>query len=435
MTGGTPCARVLILGAGFGGLAAARRLRRNPDVEVTLIDRVATHAYYPALYEVATGLMHGRDMLGEAALSRGVSISYTRILARWGCGFVRASVAAVDPGKKLVRTEDGEEYTYDYLVVSFGFASDFFGIAGLQERSFTLTSLEDALAIRRRIMDYLDRKKRGQEVSLRVLIGGGGATGVETAAELANFFRGRQKAGELHSGDWSIRLVEASPRLLSMLPPDASAAVLRRLERLGVKVMLDTCIKRVDDHHVILAPRPLKPGESVDALVCEFRAEAERAFEAEVILWCGGIRGSASGAMLGLALDRKGRIPVDPTMAAAAPDVFAVGDCAALADPESGKPVPNLAQSAIEMGALAAENILRRIHGLPPQSFRFHTYATVIPLGGKNALAHFGTSSVSGILGYVVRQGASFRYWLTILPFAVALRDFIRSTFSYMSND
>ncbi|MEK7073655.1 MAG: FAD-dependent oxidoreductase [Patescibacteria group bacterium] len=427
--------RVLILGAGFGGLAAARRLRRNPDVTVTLIDRGPAHTFYSMLYEVATGFMHGRDILGEAALARGVSISYERILSRWGCGYVRATVTAVDLGKKIVRTDDGDAHAYDYLIVSFGFAPDFFGIAGLQERAFTLSSLADALAVRSRIMGYLDRKKRGQEVSLRIMIGGGGATGVETAAELANFFHGRQKAGELHSGDWSIRLVEASPRLLSMLPPDASAAALKRLEQLGVKVMLDTCIKRVEDHHVILTPRPLRPGESLDALVCEFRAEAERAFEAEVVIWCGGIRGSASTAMLGLALDRKGRIPVDPTMAAAAPDVFVVGDCAALVDPESGKPVPNLAQSAAEMGALAGENILRRVHAQPPQSFVFHTYATVIPLGGKNALAHFGTWYLSGLPGYVVRQAASFRYWLTILPFAIVLRDFVRSTFSYMSND
>ncbi|TAK05402.1 hypothetical protein EPO33_05565 [Patescibacteria group bacterium] len=427
--------RVLILGAGFGGLAAARRLRGSPDVEVTLIDRNATHSYYPMLYEVATGFRHGRDMVGEAALSRGASISYERILARWGCGFVQAAVAAVDPGKKVVRTDDGDEHPYDHLVVSFGFTSDFFGIAGLEERAFTLSSLEDALAIRRRVMDYLDRKKRGQEVSLRILVGGGGATGVETAAELANFFHGRQKAGDLHSGDWNIRLVEASPRLLSMLPTEASAAVLKRLEKLGVKVMLDTCIKRVEDRHVVLAPRPLRPGESLDALVCEFRAEAERSFEAEVILWCGGIRGSASTAMLGLAVDRKGRIPVDPTMAAQAPDVFAVGDCAALTDPESGKPVPNLAQSAIEMGELAGENIIRRIHGLPLRSFRFHAYPTVIPLGGKNALAHIGTWTAAGLVGFAVRQAASFGYWLKILPFHVALRDFVRSTFSYMSND
>lgn len=433
--GNAPRARVLILGAGFGGLAAARRLRGSPDVEVTLIDRNAAHAYYPLLYEVATGLTHGRDLVGEAALSRGVAIAYERILKRWGCGFVRAAVTSVDPGKKTVRTDDGEEHPYDHLVVSFGFAPDFFGIVGLKERAFSLCCLDDALAVRGRIMDYLDRKKRGQDVSLRVLIGGGGATGVETAAELANFFRGRQRAGELHSGDWNVRLVEASPRLLSMLPPEASAAVLRRLESLGVKVMLDTCIKRVEDHHVVLAPRPLKPGESVDALVCEFRAEAERSFEADVLLWCGGIRGASAAALLGVALDRKGRIPVDATLAAAAPDVSAVGDCAALTDPESGKPVPNLAQSAIEMGTLAGENILRRIHGLPQRPFRFHGYPAVIPLGGKSAVAQVGAWRLSGFLGFLVRQAATFGYWKKILPFPVALRDFVRSTFSYMSND
>ncbi len=435
MPGGTQRARVLILGAGFAGLAAARRLCRNPDVEVTLIDRNAKHAYYPLLYEVATGLMHGRNMMGEAALARGVSIPYEHIFARWGCGYVRATVMAVDPAKKTVRTDDGGEYSYDFLVVAFGFITDFFGIAGLQEHAFTLTSLEDALAIRGRIKDYLDRKKRGQEVSLRIMIGGGGASGVETAAEFANFFRGRQRVGELHSGDWSIRLVEASPRLLSMLPPEASGDVLKRLERLGVKVMLDTCIKRVEDRHVILAPRPLKPGESAEALACEFRAEAERTFEADVLIWCGGIRGSAAAGMLGVALDRKGRIPVDATLAASAPGVFVVGDCAALSDPENGKPVPNMAQSAVEMGALAGENILRRIRGRQPQLFRFHAYATVIPLGGKSALAHFGTWHLKGLLGFAVRQAATFRYWYAVLPFHIALRDFVRSTLAYMSND
>lgn len=428
--------KVVVLGAGFAGLAAAKRLCRRPEVEVTVVDKNAAHTYHPLLYEVATGLTHGRDMLGEAALSRGVSFSYERVLRRWGCGFVRAEVAGVDLGRRMVRCADGDEMPFDWLIVAFGFETDHFGIPNLAERSFRLGSLEDALGIRRRVLDFLDHKKRGKEVALRILVGGGGATGVETAAELANFFQARQRAHELHSGDWSIRLVEASPRLLSMLPPEQSGHVLGRLEKLGVKVMLDTCIKRIDDHHVILAPRPLKPGESPDVLLCEFRAEAERAFEAEVVVWCGGIRGSAATAMLGLPLDRKGRLAVDPTLAVSgATRVLAVGDCATLTDPESGRPVPNLAQSAIEMGHLAADNVLRASRGEPPRSFRFHPYPTVIPLGGKHALAHFGGWHVWGFAGWLVRLAATLRYWLSILPVGDALMTFFRSTMSYTSND
>ncbi len=434
--GGKKRARVLVLGAGFGGLAAVKRLCGRAEVEVTVIDKAVSHTYYPLLYEVATGFTHGRDMIGEAALARGVSFSYEKMLKRWGCGFVCAPVIAVDAARRTVTTAEWEEYPYDYLVVAFGFATDYFDIPRLAERSLQLASLDDALAIRDRILDYLDRKKRGKEVSLRIMIGGGGPTGVETAAELANFFRARQQAGEIHSGDWIIRLVEASPRLLSMLPPAVSGRVLKRLEHLGVKVMLDTCFKRVEGTRVILAPRPLRPGESPEALACEFRPEAERAFEAEVVIWCGGVRGSAAAAFVGLPLDRKGRIVVDPTLAAAGADrIFAIGDCAALTNPEDGKPVPALAQSAIEMGALAAENILRRTRGARATSFRFHPYPTIIPLGGKTALAHFGTWHVWGFPGWLLRQAVTFRYWLSVLSPVKALFIFVRSTLSYMSND
>lgn len=428
--------RVVILGAGFAGLAAAKDLCRADEVSVTVIDRSSTHTYHPYLYEVATGLMHGHDLVGAAALTRGASFDYEHLLKGWGCGFVHAVVTGVDHTRRQVTTDDGEIYSFDTLVVAFGFDTDYFDIPRLAERSLRMNSLLDALALRERLMDFVARKRLGKEVALRVLVGGGGATGVETAAELANFFQHRQRMGELHSGDWNVRLVEASPRLMSMLPPHLSSHVLRRLEKLGVKVMLDTCIKRVEDQHVILAPRPLKSGESQDALLCEFRAESERAFEAEVLIWCGGVRGSASSAVLGLPLDRKGRLSVDPTLRVSGTDgVYAAGDCASLVNPADGKPVPALAQAAIEMGHVVASNILHTLRGQKLFAMPFHPYPTVIPLGGKNALAAVGYAHPGGFVGWCVRQATALFYYLSILPPAKATFTFIRGVFSYTRND
>lgn len=428
--------RVVILGAGFAGLAAAKDLSRADEVSVVVIDRSPTHTYHPYLYEVATGLMHGRDLVGAAALTRGVSFDYEYLLRGWHVGFAHNGVSAVDFSRKVVTTDDDETYPFDTLIVAFGFDTDFFDIPGLADRSMRMNTLPDALALRERLMNFVAKKRLGKEVALRVLIGGGGATGVETAAELAHFFQHRQRMGELHSGDWNVRLVEASPRLLSMLPPHLSGHALRRLEKLGVKVMLDTCIKRVEDHHVILAPRPLKPGETTDGLLCEFRAEAERAFEADVLVWCGGVRGSASTKLLGLPLDRKDRLAVDQTLRVPGTNgVYAVGDCASLVNPVDGKPVPGLAQSAIEMGHVAATNILRTLRNQKLFPFPFHPYPTVIPLGGKNALAHLGYIHPRGVLGWSVRQAATVLYYVTILPFFNSVFTFIRAVFSYTRND
>lgn len=442
--------RVVILGAGFAGLAAAKHLCGQDEVTVTVIDRSPTHTYHPLLYEVATGLAHGQDMVGAASLSRGVSFDYAQLLAHWGCGFIQAQVKAVDHARRVVETDDGEVYPFDTLIVAFGFETDFFGIPGLAECSFKLNSLDNALVIRDRLMRFVQRKRQGKEVSLRVLIGGGGATGVETAAELANFFGARQRMGELHSGDWNIRLVEASPRLLSMLPSHLSTHVLRRLESLGVKVMLDTCIKRVEpmkqksdagdeicaSSHVILAPRPLREGETTDSLVCEFRSEAERAFEADVLVWCGGIRGSSSSAVVGLPVDRKGRLAVDPTLHVVGVDsVYAIGDCASLVNPADGKPVPSLAQSAVEMGHVAAGNILHTLRGEKLFALPFHFYSTVIPLGGKHALASFSRTHAWGFFGWCIRQAATLRYYWSVLPVRLVFSAFVRGALTYTRND
>lgn len=441
MNGGTK--NIVIIGGGFGGVRVARdlgkrdALLKSKGYEVVLIDRARHHLYTPLLYEVATGCMTEKGMQSESELMRGVTLRMDELSKSCcGVGALQGELVGVDSAAQSVQLASGTSISYDYLVLALGAETEYFGIPGLKENSFALKTRADALAIRQRIQDFIDAKKRGKEVQIQIMVGGGGATGVEFSAELASCFRALVRGGEIKSGDWTVTLVEASSRILGMLPPSASAIALCRLESLGVKVLRDTCIKRAEKRHVVLAPRPLKSGESIEALVCDFRTEVEKVFEVDVLVWTGGVRAPSLSEKLGFPTDRKGRIEANATLLVSSQNnVFAIGDCASLADPHTKNPVPQLAQAALREGELVARNIIHSIRREPLENFNFPSYATIIPLGAKNAILVSDGLVVHGILGWLIRWAADLRYFLSALPLWSALRVFMSGARLYTRND
>lgn len=419
---------ILILGGGFGGLKAARELGKRKGAEVVLVDRVKHHLYTPLLYEVASGCMTDGGMRGGMELAAGATVSFEKLLKECcGVGFVQGEVARIDPTDSMIELATGTKLPYHSLIVALGSETDYYGISGLKENSYALKTRADALLIRQRIQEFIEKKRRREEVQIQIVVGGGGATGVEFSAELAMCFRRMVRLGQLSDGDWSVTLIEASPRLLGMLKPEVSDLVLRRLAKLGVKVLRDTCIKRATAKGVVLAPRPLKPGESVESLVCDFRSESEKRFEADVIIWTGGVRSNAIVATTGLPLDPKGRLIVDDKMRVkGSKNIFAIGDCASLVDPKTKRPVPQLAQSAIEMADVAAQKV---------SIFKFHNYSAIIPLGAKNAVAVVGKFVLTGPLGWCLRQAADLRYYMSILPLGAALHFWWHGAKEFSKND
>lgn len=409
-----------ILGAGFGGLRVAldlgARRRELGDAKIVLVDRNYFHTYTPLLYEVATGFFKSPGPQDESRLAAGLEVDLRGICRARGVDFVQKNISKIDLGS-------------DTLVLALGSETDDYGIPGVLEHGMAYKSVVDALALRRKLLDFIDRKRRGEEVQISIVIGGGGATGSELAAELAQFFRHVVARGDIKSGDYQITLVEIGPLLMAGGEQKISLWAYDRLSHLEVKVLRDTCVKRAEKGKVTMAPRPLKPGENPGALLCDFRAEHERTIEADVFIWCGGVRGPRVLASSGLPLDHKGRVVVDAHgRVQEHPNVWAIGDCAAWE-------APALAQAAIDQARMVAANIVRARKNADLRVYTIKDYPLVLPMGGKYAVMQIGNGMSRGFFSWMVRQVADLKYFTSIMPLGRAIRLFVSGARVYQKND
>jgi NADH dehydrogenase len=359
--------RVVILGCGFGGLWAAQGLRGAP-AEVTVIDRTNHHLFTPLLYQVATAGLAAPAIAGPIR----------HILAKQqNATVLLAEVQQIDVQEKQVCLEDGARIGYDYLVVATGTVNNYFGNDAWARFAPGLKTLEDALDIRARILLAFEHAERETDAARRAawltfVVIGGGATGVELAGTLAEIAR-RTLPGEFRHFDprnARVILVEAGERVLPPYTPDLSEKARRQLERLGVAVFLQKKVTGVDAEGVSLG--------------------AER-IAARTVLWAAGVKSSPLGASLGVALDRAGRVRVEPDLSLPGhPEVFVVGDLALI------EGVPGIAPAAKQMGRHAARNIVKRISGKETLPFRYRDYGQLATIGRNAAVAMLGKLHLSG---------------------------------------
>jgi len=416
------CTRIVILGAGFGGLSTAielsKRVGKRKDCEIVVVDKQTHHLYRPWLYEVATG------EASEAQLKTGVATPYEDLRANLFAHGVRVEyeeIMGVDWGMKAVKLSDDRMLAFDRLIVAVGAMPDFYGIEGLREHGHPMYSLQDALVVNRKLRHLVEMKRRNEIPFIRILIGGAGPTGVEFAGEAAAFMRTQVKKKALGAGEYSIELVEASNRPLQQFHADMSAWAKARLEKLGVKLILDACIKGAHKDHVVLAPRPLRPGETEDVLICDFKKEREKEVTTDLLVWCGGFRANPLVAKLGLSVDARGKIEVDETMKVRGrEDVWALGDCASLIDPANKRPVPQLAQAAIHEAAVVAENVANGMYGKPPAKYAFPHMHAIVPIGGAWGIAEVFGFRFRGRIVWPLRLAADVRYFVRTLPWKSA---------------
>ncbi|MDF3011069.1 MAG: pyridine nucleotide-disulfide oxidoreductase [Burkholderiales bacterium] len=359
--------RVVILGCGFGGLWAAQGLR-GARAEVTVIDRTNHHLFTPLLYQVATAGLAAPAIAGPIR----------HILAKQqNATVLLAEVQQIDVQKKQVCLEDGARIGYDYLVVAAGTVNNYFGNDAWARFAPGLKTLEDALDIRARILLAFEHAERETDAARRAawltfVVIGGGATGVELAGTLAEIAR-RTLPGEFRHFDprnARVILVEAGERVLPPYTPDLSEKARRQLERLGVAVFLQKKVTGVDAEGVSLG--------------------AER-IAARTVLWAAGVKSSPLGASLGVALDRAGRVRVEPDLSVPGrPEVFVVGDLALI------EGVPGIAPAAKQMGRQAAKNIMKSIAGKETLPFRYRDYGQLATIGRNAAVAMLGKLHLSG---------------------------------------
>src|SRR6266849_3465266 len=368
--------RVVVVGAGFGGLTAAQKLARLP-VQVTVVDRKNHHTFQPLLYQVATaGLSPGEIAAPIRWILRG----------RPNVQVLLGQVQDFDLSRRVVKLPDAE-IPYDYLIVAAGASHAYFGHNEWAPLAPGLKTIEDALEIRRRVLLAFELAERqaasGQaQVQLNFVVVGGGPTGVELAGTLAEIAR-RVLSNEFRSIDpkrTRIVLLEGGPSILPAYPEDLSRSAEKQLGNLGVEVRTSTMVTGVE-------PGAIRIGES--------------RLPAAVILWAAGVAASPLGKKLGASVDRAGRVLVQPDLSIPGhPEVFVIGDLAALKD-EHGNLLPGVAPVAIQEGKFVAHTIGRELKGEARRNFHYFDKGSLATIGRAAAVAQFGKIHISGFIAWL----------------------------------
>lgn len=364
--------QVVIVGAGFGGLEAAKKLARE-DVRVTVIDRTNYHLFQPLLYQVATAALSPADI---AAPVRGVLSKYKNVEV------ILAEVQSVDVDAKKLKTTD-MEIGYDFLILSTGARHSYFGHNEWEKLAPGLKSLEDAIELRRRLLmafEYAEKitDEAARKAAMTFVIIGGGPTGVEMAGAIAEISRHTLAKDFRHIDPSQARviLIEGEPRLLAGFPEDLSASALRQLVDLGVEVR--TAARATD-----LTEAGVQVGN--EFIPCRVK------------IWAAGNNASFVGKTLDASVDRVGRVVVNDDLTIPGhPEVQVIGDLANFSH-QTGEPLPGISPVAMQQGRHAARNVLAIIQGRKPQRFHYWDKGTIATIGRNKAVADLKFIHLSGL--------------------------------------
>ena len=368
--------RVVIIGGGFGGLAAIEALK-GADVDVTIIDRRNHHLFQPLLYQVAT-----------SALSPSEIAWPIRMLMK-GRGDVRTllgEVVGVDSANRMVTLADGGSVPYDSLIIATGARHAYFGHDDWERFAPGLKTLDDATQLRRKLLLAFEAAEREYDPTKRkalltFAIIGAGPTGVELAGSIIELARVtlRDEYRSIRPEEARVVLIEAGPRVLANFRPELAEYARKALERLGVEVRLGQAVTQITAGSVQLGDTALQAG---------------------TILWAAGVQASPAARWLGAEADRAGRVVVAPDLSVPGhPEIFVVGDTASVGGPD-GKPVPGIGDAAKQAGRHAARAIRARLEGRPVQPFRYRHLGDIATIGRSAAVIDFGWVQLTGWVGW-----------------------------------
>jgi NADH dehydrogenase len=372
--------RVVIVGAGFAGLWAARTLAGAP-VQVLLVDRNNYHTFLPLLYQVAAAELEPEAIAYPVrSILRGLP----------NIDFVMAEVQELDLTGQRLRTSVGA-IPYDFLILAIGSSTTFFGVPGARKHAFPLKAMADAIALRNHVLgcyEYATREaspeRRRQTLTFTIV--GGGPTGVEFAGALAELINGplRKDYPHMNTVDGRVVLLEAQDALLPGLPKPLQEYARGRLARMGVEVRLQAAVEEITEDAV-----RIRDGETIAT---------------RTVVWTAGVQGEPQAARWGLPLARGARVAVLPTLQAPAhPQVYVVGDLAYLE--QDGRVLPMVAPVATQQGRAAAENILRQLRGDHLLPFRYRDRGVMVTIGRNAAVAHVMGQNFTGFLAWTLWLG------------------------------
>ena len=410
-----PRHRVVILGGGFAGLNAAQKLKRAP-VDVTLIDRRNFHLFQPLMYQVATGSLSPGEI---AAPLRGV------LSRQKNAQVLLGETVDIEPDAKRIILRDGAAFDYDSLIVATGSKTSYYGNEAWRRWAPSLKTVEEATAIRHKILyafEWAERAATEEEARawLSFVIVGAGATGMELAGALAEIANETLKSDfrKINPREARIILMEGGNRVLPAYPEDLSAKAEKLVKSLGVAVMKGVMVTDINESGVTY-----KHGDAVEKLA------------ARTVLWAGGITMTEFGRRLGERTrsesDRSGRIKVNPDLTTVNyPDIFITGDLAQVAGP-NGKPLPGVAQVAIQGGAYAAKVIRARVSGeKPPPPFKYFDKGDMAVIGRAAAVANIFGFHVSGLPAWLLWL---FVHLMYIVQFQSRVIVFMQWGFEYLT--
>lgn len=401
---------VVIIGCGFGGLEAAKALAGKP-VQVTVIDRCNHHLFQPLLYQVATA---GLSAPSIAAPIRHIFRKQKNLTVLMG------EVTAIDTARRNILVDGLGTLAYDHLIVAAGATHSYFGNDAWAEHAPGLKTLEDAFAIRRRLLMAYEHAERAasdeqRAAWLNFVVIGAGATGVELAGTLAEIAR-HTLAGEFRRFDTrsaKIMLLEGGARVLPAFPERLSDKARLQLEKLGVDVRTGAKVTAISDGNV-----------EVVTTTCTTRIDAH------TIMWAAGVAASPLGKALGAPLDRAGRVMVQADLSLPPhPEVLVIGDLAHIEN--DGKLVPGVSPAAKQMGRCAARNVLARIAGQPTRPFRYIDYGSLATIGRQSAVALLGKLQLWGMPAWLTWLFAHVYFLIGFRNRIIVMIDWAWAYFSF----
>ncbi len=418
--------KIVILGAGFGGLKAAaeisrglQRLHLRKSYEVILIDRHPYHTYTPTLYEAATT---SKETASYCDLKKIVTFPVTEIIKPYSVTFINDEVTELDLLEGDIHC-GAQKLKFDYLILALGSETNYFGVAGLRENSMAFKTFMDAVALRDKIIDLHYSKPE-----LRIAIGGAGSTGVELAGELQEWFCELAEEAK-NKCRASVTLIGSPAVVLPGFLPRISELAEKRLRKLGVEILTSEKIQSVTSNKALL--------------------ESGREVPYDILIWTGGVKASHLTSALPLKSEA-GKIVVRGEMECLPQTddldlygkIYGLGDAICVYDSATSKPVPLVARAAIEQAKIVARNILEDIKkeiGLITKprhkNFTYKEYPYVIPVGGKYAIAKIGRRVISGKPAWIFKGLIELYYLLSILPPLRALRVWLKGLKIFIQND
>lgn len=375
--------KVVIVGSGFAGIRAGLDLCKDPRIKITLISNKTHFEYYPRIYRVVTG---------ESPME--VCIPLSEIFTNKHIDIENDEIVEVNLKEKKVIGKSGTHYAYDDLILALGSETVYFDIEGVKERSFGFKSIGEALKLKahlHKMFDvYLSDKKEDIIAQLHVVVVGGGPSGVELVGELTKYMARLSRQHGIDNNFVTVDIIEASSRLVPMLPEKVSERINKRLHSLGINVFLNRTVVKEDVAEIMMKDMSMK---------------------SNTLIWTAGSKTNHFyGSIAGLNLHRSGRVIVDDYLQAEGfPDVYIAGDAA-------NTKYAGLAQTALYDGTYVAKTILSKVSGKIPLKYIPKKVSYAVPVGTRWAAVSVGPFRIYGLIGWLIREFVDFKFFVSILP-------------------